>query len=115
MDANSYTIQGEPEVKPLLQTSEVFTQRLPPSRVKNALALGACCFLNFVLYCAFSILGPFFPIEVSSASLLQPCMHARCTSQAALKGVSYTVIGSIVSASPLCVVLLSPFLGYYVS
>ena len=74
MDAKDYTVQTE--VKPLLQTSEVFTQRLPSSRVKNALALAVCCFLNFVLNCAFSILGPFFPIEVSSASYSNlVCMH----------------------------------------
>ena len=37
------------------------------------------------------------------------------TIQAAQKGVSSTLIGSIVSASPFCVVILSPFFGYYVS
>ncbi|KAL5478086.1 hypothetical protein EMCRGX_G024965 [Ephydatia muelleri] len=93
----NYTIQSksETEVKPLLLKSSVSAQRKNLPRFKNVLAFAVCCFLNFVLSCAFSILGPFFPIE------------------AAQKGVSSTLIGSIVSASPFCVVILSPFFGYY--
>ncbi|KAL5478085.1 hypothetical protein EMCRGX_G024964 [Ephydatia muelleri] len=94
MDEGS-TEQSKTEVNTLLQTSSASVQHKTPSRLKNVLAFAVCCFLNLVLSCAFSILGPFFPIE------------------AAQKGVSSTLIGSIVSASPFCVVILSPFFGYY--
>ena len=67
MELESRTEQSKTEA--LLHASGVSAQQDTPSRLKNALAFTMYLCLIFVVNSAFSILGPFFSIEVSLALL----------------------------------------------
>lgn len=64
---------------------------------KNIITAIVFWFAYLAASVAYSIIGPFFPDE------------------AAEKGSSSILTGIIISCSPLCVVILSPLIGYYVS
>ena len=107
----------------------------------DVLTFALCWVVYFFSTAVFSLLGPFFPIQVSLDEIrmwvfvrgyriskrickglvvLSLWTGGRyvCTppiSQAATKGASSVMVGAIMSTSPLCVVIFSPIFGYYVS
>ena len=59
---------------------------------------------------AYSLIAPFFPLEVSS--ILKTLLIMLF--QAARKGSNALTTGVIVSASPFCLVIATPLCGYFV-
>ena len=74
---------------------------------------------------AYSVIAPFYPQEVSDGYWLvlyqltqsicpSDCCLVSCL-QAKQLGVSSFIVGLIMGCSPLCVTVLSPIIGYFVS
>ncbi len=69
---------------------------------------------HFLCFAAISTIGPFFPKEVWHHLISRFSINVFIYVQGKGKGASPAIIGIIVGISPLCVVIVSPFVGYLV-
>ena len=86
----------------------------PHWNARSVMVLGCCWLVYLVVSTESSVLGPFFPTEVEFYLSMYRAVLQPYNAQAGDRGVSSALIGLIFSASPFCVLVLSPLLGYHV-
>ena len=110
------TILISDEIAPTSQSKEIADQRLSTLFCNwKFIIVVFLCIAYFLCNAAFSTIGPFFPKEVSHR------LHSTVLASTFLvfiqgerKGASPAMVGIIIGSSPLCVVIVSPFVGYMV-
>ena len=91
---------------------------------RKRLLIYAMLLVHYMLYnVAFSMIGPFFPKVVSIIIIIEATIQTRMVItnayfglyKAAANGASAFLTGLIAGVCPLCVAVLSPVFGYFVS